>query len=87
MAFLVNVEMELLGVELHRAFFKSLFTQLLSQSVKGTEFPSVLILIACCPRVGSRLSLSVHDTVVLQHLLCLLISIATVGADDRVDDA
>ena len=86
MAFLVDVEMEFLGVELHRAVLESLFTQFLGQSVKGTELPSVLILIACRTRVRSRLSLSVHDSVVLQHLLCLLISIATVGADDRVDD-
>ena len=83
---LIDIEVQFLSVKLHRAILEAALAQFLGQSVEGAQFPAVFVLVACLSRVGSRFAGTVDDTVVLQHLLCLLVGVAAVGADDGVYD-
>ena len=83
---LVDIKMQLLRVKLHRAVLEALFAQELCQPVEGAELPAVLVLELSVDGLCG-LTLSVHNTVILQYLLGLLVAVAAVGADDGVGDA
>ena len=65
MSFLIDIEVELLGIELHGAVLETFLAQFLSEAVEGAQLPTILVLVPCLSRVGSRLSCAVDDTIVL----------------------
>ena len=87
MSLLIDVEMQFLGIKLHRPILESALAQFLGEPVEGAELPAILILESSLTRIGCRLTGAVDDTVVLQDLLRFLIGVAAVGSDDGMDDA
>ncbi len=80
LSLLIDVEVELFTVELHGAVLEAGCAQLLGEGVKLDEFGSILALVRMVlGGRGSRLARTVLHPIVLQDLLHLLVSIATIA--------
>ena len=63
-SFLIDIEVELLGVELHGSVLEALLTQFLSQAVQRAQFPAILILISRLAGVRCGLAGAVDHAIV-----------------------
>ena len=83
LAGLVDIEVEFLAVELHRAVLEAGGTEFLGEGIEFDEHLGILALIRIFLCGGRcRLASAVLHAIVLENLLYLLVGIATVALDD-----
>ena len=84
-AFLIDVEVQLLAIELYRAVLKACCSQFLGECVELNQFCGVLALVGTLlGGRGGRLACSVLYAIVFENLLYFLVGITTIALDDGV---
>ena len=89
----VDVEVQLFAFKLHGTVLEALLTQLLGQHIEQQKFFGILAfevvwcqMLVAIEEVRRRTSCAILHPVLFQEFLHLLIGIATVGTNDRVDN-